>query len=153
MIEQFMGPTIASQSARSMLIDVSHSSQVPYVPLLTETNHTDTLVERAQQWLQKNMGRDVTLSDLAKAVAVSERTLARRFTLATGQTPHGYLQAVRLQAARALLEVGDLPVQSVAVQVGYSDVSSFTRLFRQAVGLTPASYRRRFHLPSRTPGQ
>ena len=56
-------------------------------------------------------------------------------------------------AARALLEVGDLPVQSVAVQVGYSDVSSFTRLFRHAVGLTPASYRRRFHLSSRTPGQ
>ena len=149
MIEQFMGPAIASQSARSMLIDVSHSSQVPYVPLLTETSHTDLVVERAQQWLHKNMGR-IELSRPRAGRAVSERTLARRFTLATGQTPHGYLQAVRLQAARALLEVGDLPVQSVAVQVGYNDVSSFTRLFKDVIGLTPGSYRRRFQLPSRT---
>lgn len=152
MIEQFMGPAIAGQSAKSMLIDVSHTSQVPYVPLLTETRHADSVVERAQQWLQKNMAREISLADLARAVAVSERTLSRRFTLATGQTPHGYLQSLRLEAARALLEVGDLPVQAVAVQVGYSDVSSFTRLFRQAVGLTPGSYRRRFQLPLRTRG-
>ena len=99
-----------------MLIDVSHSSQVPYVPLLTEANHTDSVVERAQQWLHKNMGRGVGLPDLARAVAVSERTLARRFTIATGQTPRGYRQAVHLQSARALLEVGNLPVQSVAVR-------------------------------------
>jgi transcriptional regulator GlxA family with amidase domain len=153
LIEQFMGPAIASQSARSMLIDISHSSHVPYVPLLTETSHTDSVVERAQQWLQKNMAGDVSMSDLARAVAVSERTLARRFTLATGQTPHGYLQAVRLQAARALLEIGDMPVQSVAVQVGYNDVSSFTRLFKDAVGLTPGAYRGRFQLPSRRSSQ
>jgi AraC-like DNA-binding protein len=49
-----------------------------------------------------------------------------------------------------LLEVGDLSVQSVASQVGYSDASSFSRLFRQGVGLSPGAYRRRFHLPVRT---
>jgi transcriptional regulator GlxA family with amidase domain len=87
--------------------------------------------------------------DLARAVAVSERTLVRRFGVAIGQTPLGYLQGVRLEAARALLEIGDMTVQSVAVQVGYSDVSSFSRLFRQEVGLTPGSYRRRFRSPVR----
>jgi transcriptional regulator GlxA family with amidase domain len=148
MVDQFMGSTIASQSAKSMLIDVSHTGQVPYMPLLTETNHTDSVVERAQQWLQKNMAKDVTMSDLARAVAVSDRTLVRRFGAAIGQTPLGYLQAVRLEAARALLEIGDMTVQSVAVQVGYNDVSSFSRLFRQGVGLTPGLYRRRFQLPA-----
>jgi transcriptional regulator GlxA family with amidase domain len=149
MVEQFMGPTIASQTAKSMLIDVSHTSQVPYMPLLTEMNHSDSVVERAQQWLQKNMAKDISMSALARAVSISERTLARRFTAAVGQTPLGYLQAVRLQAARALLEVGDMTVQSVALQVGYSDVSSFSRLFRDSVGMSPGSYRRRFHLPLR----
>jgi AraC-like DNA-binding protein len=81
-------------------------------------------------------------------MAVSERTLVRRFGAATGQTPLGYLQSVRLQAARALLEAGDMTVQAIATQVGYSDVSSFTRLFRQEVGISPGSYRRRFHLPA-----
>jgi transcriptional regulator GlxA family with amidase domain len=75
---------------------------------------------------------------------VSERTLARRFAAATGQSPHAYLQGLRLDAARALLEVGDLTVQSIASQVGYGDVSSFSRLFREVVGLSPGAYRRRF---------
>jgi transcriptional regulator GlxA family with amidase domain len=152
-VEQFAGPAIASQSAKSMLIDVSHTSHVPYVPLLTETKHSDSAVERAQLWMQKNMAREINLGELAKAVALSERTLARRFTTATGQTPHGYLRAVRLQAARALLEVGDLPIQSIVVKVGYNDVSSFTRLFKEAVGMTPGAYRRRFQLRSQTSGE
>ena len=148
-VDQFMGPTIASQCAKSMLIDVSHTGQVPYLPLLTETKHADSVVERAQHWLQKHMASDITISDLARAIAVSERTMARRFVAAIGQTPLAYLQAVRLQAARAMLETGDMTVQSIAAQVGYSDASSFSRLFRQGVGLSPGSYRRRFQMAER----
>src|SRR4029077_6865812 len=148
-VEKFMGPTIASQCAKSMMIDVSHTGQIPYLPLLTETSHTDSVVERAQHWLQKNMARDIRMSDLARAIAVSDRTMARRFVAAIGQTPLAYLQAVRLQAARALLETGDMTVQSIAAQVGYSDASSFSRLFRQGVGLSPGSYRRRFQMAGR----
>jgi len=146
-VERFMGPHIASQCAKSMLIDVSHTGRIPYVPLLAETRHADAVVERAQHWLQKNMARAVTMPDLARAVAVGDRTLLRRFATATGQTPLGYLQAVRIDAARALLEVGDMSVQSVATQIGYSDVSSFSRLFKQTVGLSPGAYRRRFQIP------
>ncbi|MCX7894090.1 MAG: helix-turn-helix domain-containing protein [Burkholderiales bacterium] len=148
MVDRFMGPTIASQCAKSMLIDVSHTGQIPYLPLLAETEHADSLVERAQDWLQKHMARDITMSDLARAVAASDRTLLRRFGAATGRTPLGYLQALRLQAARALLEAGDMPVQSIATQVGYSDASSFSRLFRQCMGLSPGAYRRRFQSPA-----
>ncbi len=133
-----------------MLIDVSHTGHIPYSPLLTETKHADSIVERAQHWLQKNMARDITMPDLACAVAVSDRTLVRRFSAAVGQSPLGYLKAVRLEAARALLEAGDMSVQSVAAQVGYSDASSFSRLFKQGVGLSPGTYRRRFQLPART---
>jgi transcriptional regulator GlxA family with amidase domain len=148
-VDQFMGPTIASQCAKSMLIDVSHTGQIPYLPLLTETNHTDSVVERAQHWLHKNMAQDIRMLELARAMAVSDRTLARKFSAAIGQTPLEYLQAVRLQAARALLETGDMTVQSVAAQVGYNDASSFSRLFRQGVGLSPGSYRRRFQMAAR----
>lgn len=148
-VDKFMGPTIASQCAKSMLIDISHTGQIPYLPLLTETNHTDSVVERAQDWLQKNMAKDISMSDLARAIAVSDRTMARRFVAAIGQTPLEYLQAVRLEAARALLETGDMTVQSVAAQVGYNDASSFSRLFRQGLGLSPGAYRRRFQMARR----
>jgi transcriptional regulator GlxA family with amidase domain len=152
MVDRFLGPTIASQCAKSMLIDVSQTGHIPYMPLLTPAKCSDSVVERAQHWLQKHLASDISMAELARAVAVSDRTLVRRFTAATGQTPLAYVQAVRLDAARALLEVGDMTVQSIATQVGYSDVSSFSRLFRHSIGLSPGAYRRRFQLPSRDAG-
>jgi transcriptional regulator GlxA family with amidase domain len=145
-VDRFAGAPIASQSAKSMLIDVSRTGHIPYLPLLAQPRHSDSMVERAQDWLQKHMRRDVTVSELARAMSVSDRTLARRFVAAVGQTPLGYLQAVRLDAARALLEAGDMPVASVAAQVGYADASSFARLFGHGYGLSPSAYRRRFQL-------
>lgn len=143
-IERFSGPTIASQCAKSMLIDVSQTSQIPYIPLLTQRDHSDSLVRRAQQWLQSNMSNDLRISELAEALAVSDRTLIRRFRAALDQTPLNYLQDLRLESARVLLETSALSVEKIAGQVGYGDTSSFTRLFRQRIGMSPGAYRGRF---------
>lgn len=147
-IERFSGPAIASQAAKSMLIDVSQTSQVPYLPLLAERAHSDSLVERAQHWLQSNMTDELRISELAEALAISDRTLIRRFKAALDQTPLAYLQDLRLEAARALLETGDLSVEVIGGQVGYNDTSSFSRLFRQRIGMSPGAYRRRFQIKS-----
>lgn len=147
-IERFSGPAIASQTAKSLLIDVSQTSQVPYLPLLVERAHSDSLVERAQHWLQSNMTKELRISVLADALAISDRTLIRRFKAALGQTPLAYLQDLRLEAARALLETGDLSVEAIGGQVGYNDTSSFSRLFRQRIGMSPGAYRNRFQINS-----
>ena len=147
-IERFSGPAIASQTAKSSLIDVSQTSQVPYLPLLAERAHSDSLVERAQHWLQSNMTEELRISELAEALAISDRTLIRRFRAALDQTPLAYLQDLRLEAARALLETGDLSVEVIGGQVGYNDTSSFSRLFRQRIGMSPGAYRRRFQIKS-----
>jgi transcriptional regulator GlxA family with amidase domain len=95
-------------------------------------------------WLETNMARPITIKALAEAMSVSERSLLRRFGAAVGQSPLAYLQSVRLQAARAMLETGDASVQAIANHVGYSDASSFARLFRTTIGLSPGAYRIRF---------
>jgi transcriptional regulator GlxA family with amidase domain len=143
-IQEFAGPSVAAQAARTLLIDISQTGQLPYLPLLAETRHGDALVERAQGWLDTNMTRDITISGVARAVSVSERTLVRRFTSAVGQSPLEYLQSIRLQAARALLETSDMNVQEIAHQIGYQDASSFGRLFRRGIGISPGAYRHRF---------
>lgn len=147
-IERFAGPAIASQAAKSMLIDVSQTSQVPYLPLLAERTHADSLVQRAQHWLQGHMTQELRICELAQALAISERTLIRRFRAALNQTPLAYLQDLRLEAARALLETGDQSVDVIANQVGYNDTSSFSRLFRQRIGMSPGAYRSRFQINS-----
>ena len=73
-----------------------------------------------------------------------QRTFMRRFAQATGMAPLEYVHHVRLEEAKQMLESGDQPVESIALDVGYSEASFFSRLFRRKVGLTPAQYRRRF---------
>lgn len=143
-IDRFSGPVIASQCAKSMLIDVSQTSQAPYLPLLTQKEHGDSLVHRAQHWLEKHMAEEIQISQLAEAVATSERTLIRRFKAALDQTPLGYLQDMRIETARTFLETSDLGVAVIAERVGYSDTSSFSRLFKDRIGLSPGGYRSRF---------
>ncbi|MDM0111244.1 helix-turn-helix domain-containing protein [Variovorax sp. J22R133] len=143
-VERFSGPAIASQCAKSMLIDVSQTSQTPYLPLLANIAHTDAVVHRAQHWLQRNMSRPVRIAELAGELAVSERTLVRRFNAVLDQSPLTYLQHLRIDSARALLEASDLGIDQIAVQVGYNDPSSFSRLFRERMGLSPGAYRNRF---------
>lgn len=147
-IERFAGQDIASQCAKAMLIDVSQTSQIPYLPLLAQRSHSDALVQRAQRWLQSNMTKDLRISELADSLAVSDRTLIRRFRSVLDQTPLSYLQDLRLESARALLENSSHSVEVVASQVGYSDTSSFSRLFRQRVGMSPGAYRGRFQMNS-----
>lgn len=147
-VERFAGPVIASQCAKTMLIDVSQTKQTPYLPLLSDRSHSDSLVHRAQHWLQKQMRQDVRISDMARELNVSERTVIRRFNAVLDQSPLNYLQSLRIDAARGLLEAGDLTVEKVAEQVGYSDTSSFSRLFKEKVGMSPGAYRSRFQSTS-----
>lgn len=143
-VERFFGPALASRCAKSMLIDVSQTSQIPYIPLLAQQNHSDSVVHRAQQWLQSNMDREFRMSDLADTLGISDRTLIRRFKSALDRTPLTYLQDLRLESARALLETSALSVEDIVAQVGYGDTSSFSRLFRQRIGMSPGAYRTRF---------
>lgn len=145
-VERFAGPVVASLCAKTMLIDVSQTNQIPYLPLLGKKTHSDALVYRAQQWLQSNMSRTVRISELSDVLSVTERTLNRRFRSVMDQTPLAHLQDLRLEAARALLESSSDSVESIAGQVGYSDTSSFTRLFRQRIGISPGAYRERFQV-------
>jgi len=83
---------------------------------------------------------------MAEQAGLGERTLARRFKKATGDTPLCYLQHLRLNAARTLLETTALPVEQITWEIGYQDPAAFRRLFKSRMGLSPAVYRKRFRI-------
>ena len=145
-VEQLAGMACASACARLLLIDGDRDSQAPYMTrtLQEQTSHSDALVSRSQRWIQRNLAHPFSLERLAHATASSERTLIRRFQSALRTTPLGYVQTLRVEAAKGLLVSSQLDVQRVAERVGYGDVSSFRRIFKREVGLTPLAYRRRF---------
>lgn len=103
----------------------------------------DAMVERAITVLHE-AADDEAMSgeDLAGHLGVSERTLRRRFALATGHSPKAYLIQQRIAAARRLLAETDLPIKKIARQLGYKDVFFFTRQFTRTTGVAPGKYRR-----------
>jgi transcriptional regulator GlxA family with amidase domain len=150
LVEKFAGPQIAAATGKMMLIDTNRISQSSYASLPRRASHSDALVTRAQHWMEKSLAEGFSLAELARHLAVSERTLNRRFKLATGEAPLHYLQSLRVDVAKRLLESKDLNVDAVSARVGYSDLSTFRRLFRRETGLSPREYQRRF---SRRPRQ
>src|SRR3546814_3727307 len=83
---------------------------------------------------------DVCSSDLS---GLKPRTFARRFRTATGYQPIDYVQALRVEEAKQILETEALGIEEIAESVGYDDPASFRRLFKRKAGITPASYRRK----------
>jgi AraC-like DNA-binding protein len=98
-------------------------------------------VRRARDLLRSRWSEAVTLAELAEHARLSRFELARTFRAQVGLPPHAYQLDLRISHARRLLAAGE-PVAAVAASCGFFDQAHLTRVFRQAVGVTPARYAR-----------
>ena len=146
LVARHASPEAALACARTLLLDPGRVRQTPYMSLLPVA--ADETVARACRWLEDNHARPVRMRELAGAVHLTERTLLRRFRASLGRTPVQYLQAVRIERAKRLLETGGEPAGEIAALVGYADATAFFKAFRELTGLTPGEYRRRFGMGS-----
>ncbi|MBB6486044.1 GlxA family transcriptional regulator [Rhizobium lusitanum] len=144
LVELFLGSQLATITAKAMLIDTNRISQMSYANLVLEHDHGDRLVAQAQQQMEAALAKEFRLSELAARLAVSERTLHRRFLQAVGQPPLSYLQTLRIEVAKRLLETSDINFETVSQNVGYTDFGTFRDLFKRKTGLSPRDYRRQF---------
>jgi transcriptional regulator GlxA family with amidase domain len=143
-VEIFAGADVANAAAKMMLIDTNRVSQSSYASRPQQPPHSDELVARAQRYMEKSLRQGFNLSEMARHLAVSERTLNRRFKRVLGEAPLHYLQSLRVDVAKRLLENPSLKVDAVGERVGYGDLSTFRRLFKRETGLSPRDYQRRF---------
>ena len=104
----------------------------------------EPLVDAAIAWMERRLATTFSAKELACALPVSYRTLHRRFHTVTGMPPLRYLQALRVERAKEILEQTSRSVDQIAGEVGYGDGASFRRLFTRLTSVTPAQYRRRF---------
>ena len=143
-IDRFAGSTAMLQVARFFLVDPPRREQRYYQIFSPRFDHGDDAVLRAQRRIQRHYNHPLTLRSLASSAAVSERTLVRRFQSIFDMTPTAYLQRLRIEKARSLLDLSRDSLNQIAWKVGYEDPGSFRNAFRKIVGLAPAAYRRRF---------
>lgn len=144
MIEQAFGYDCALQTAKAFVIDYRREHQLSYGLSRLANSHHDQLIAEVQAYFEKNYQDNQALDDVAKTFNISKRTLIRRFKAALNMTPYRYLQQMRIEIVQKLLTETQLSPEQAIQKVGYEDISSFRRLFKQQTGLTLAEYRRRF---------
>jgi len=147
-IRKFGSHDLAASISKTLLIDSNRQSQVPYSRYQLNKKHGDDNILRAQKYIESEYRNGITLQDIAEKAVLTVRTLNRRFKAGTGDTPTEYLQAVRIEVARYLLESTQKTVDEITTEVGYEDTSSFRRLFKSQTRLTPSEYRKRFSVYS-----
>ena len=144
LIRKFSSPQLAAECAKKLLVDVAVRSQTPYASTTFKKNHSDAEILKIQIWLEQRLAQSIVMEQLADEFGLSMRNLIRRFKQTTEQTPIEYLQNLRIEKAKFLLESSQQGFEQITLQVGYADGNSFRRLFKQRVGLAPSAYRKRF---------
>ena len=143
-ISRYGSPGEALRIAKVYLLKWHGEGQLPYAALVRRNPHADSVVRTCEQWLDEHFRESDAIRQAVELANIPERTLKRRFKTATGTTLIEYLQNLRIEAAKQLLESGQLPVDEISVEVSYEDPSFFRRLFKRSTGLTPSQYRRMF---------
>jgi transcriptional regulator GlxA family with amidase domain len=143
-IARHASPGDALHIAKVYLLKWHPEGQLPYTGLVRRAPHADSIAKRCETWLAEHFREIDAIRQLLEEIDVPERSLKRRFKAATGSTLIEYLQNLRIEEAKRLLEQGELPIDEVSEAVGYLDISFFRRLFKRLTGLTPGQYRRMF---------
>lgn len=146
MIEEDHGRTFALRVARSLVVFLKRpGGQSQFSTHLQAQFSSVPAIRKAQEWALAHLSEDLSVKTLAACVGMSERNFRRSFVDALRETPHRYVERVRLDEAKRQIEDTDLPVQSVAKHCGFGTVDSLRRAFVRHLGVTPQWYRAQFH--------
>lgn len=143
LVERWWGRSTADDCARTLVWDRGRTNQTPFSPPGSAwiPLRADRALDQAVRWVSARIRAPVAVDDWAAGAALGVRTLQRRWTSAFGCPPLEWLQRVRVEEARRLLEETALPWDAITRECGYSDGSTFRELFSRTVGWTPGRYR------------
>ncbi|MEO6363226.1 MAG: helix-turn-helix domain-containing protein [Caldimonas sp.] len=125
-------PALAALAARYLLVE-ARGSQAEFV-IPDHLAHADPVVMRFEVWARRELAHGFSLTEAARSVGASERTLARRLRSVLGKTPLSYVQDLRVERAVHLLRTGNDSVDRIAAQIGYADGVTLRALLRRRLG-------------------
>ncbi|MGW1212679.1 GlxA family transcriptional regulator [Streptomyces sp. NPDC002499] len=145
LVEEDVGREAALSIARHLVVFLRRpGNQAQFsAQLVAQTAQREPLRE-VQQWITEHPGDDLSVEALASRASLSPRHFARAFQTETGMTPGRYVERVRLEHARRLLEDTSDGIEEVSRACGYGTPEAMRRAFVRSLGTAPAEYRRRF---------
>ena len=145
LVEKYTNREMAIMASKYFGVDIDRNNQNAFIIFKGQKNHQDTAVIKAQQYIENNYHKKITVDELASMVAISRRSFERRFKQATENTVLEYLQRVKVEAAKRSFENSRDNISEVMYDVGYMDTKAFRNIFRKYTGLTPVQYRYKYN--------
>ncbi|WP_321880978.1 GlxA family transcriptional regulator [Paraburkholderia bannensis] len=145
LVEEDLGREIAMQVASQLVMFFKRPGGQLQFSRKGETRPAGrSALQEVQRWVAANPALAHRVPELAERVGLSPRHFARLFQAEVGLTPAAWVEAVRVDAARALLEAQAEAPKRVAARCGFANADTLRRAFIKHVGVSPAEYRRRF---------
>jgi transcriptional regulator GlxA family with amidase domain len=145
LVEADLGRPLALAVARRLVMFLRRpGDQAQFSPLLAEQNRAVPRLAALLEWIPAHLGEDLSLETLADRASMAPRTLSRVFVRELGMGPGRYVEKIRLEAARALLQDASCSIGSVARLTGFGHPENLRRTFQKHLSVSPQAYAERF---------
>jgi transcriptional regulator GlxA family with amidase domain len=145
LVEEDLGAQAALSVARGLVLFIRRSGgQAQFSAGLAGQSATREGIRELQSWMTDNLAADLTVPALAERAFMSPRNFARVFTAQVGVTPAAYVEQLRIERARTLLETTSMQLEEIAGRCGFGTVETLRRAFARQLHVSPSAYRDRF---------
>jgi transcriptional regulator GlxA family with amidase domain len=145
LVAEDWGHELAVKVAKRLIVYIRRDGgQSQYSPYLAVGPTEDSLVAKVLKYVTDHISDALNIEDIADAVGVSRRTFSRAFAKHAHVTPSVFVEQVRIDFARKLLEETDVPMKTVAFRCGFNNATQMRMIFSRQLSTTPKLYRERF---------
>ncbi len=145
LVEEDVGRETALRVARGLVLFIRRGgAQAQFSVGLAGQEAQRASLRALQEWMAGHLAEDLSVPALAERAFMSPRNFARVFTRETGSTPAAYVEQLRLERARTLLETTDVQLAEIARRCGFGTVETLRRVFSRRLHVSPSDYRDRF---------
>lgn len=145
LIERLFDRETAIHCSKLSEIEFDRVSQNEFIIFSGQKEHSDTEILKAQNYIEENFDQKCSVEELSEMTNMNKRSFLRRFKKATSNTPIEYIQRVKVEAAKRMLESTAKNVFEVMYSIGYNDEKAFRNTFRKYSGLSPKDYQKKFN--------
>ncbi len=145
LVEKYTDRQTSILAAKYFAIDIDRKSQSAFAMFQGQKNHKDSLIKKAQDYIENYIQEKITIDDLADVVCLGRRSFERRFKVATNNTVLEYIHRVKIESAKRSFETSRNNINEVMYNVGYTDTKAFRTVFKKITGLNPIEYRNKYN--------
>lgn len=143
-IEKHLGREMSVLASKMFEIDIERKKQNQFAIFIGQKRHGDMDVLKAQEFIENNTNKKITVDEVCLKFGVGRRTFERRFKKSTGNSFSEYIQRVKVESVKKELETGLKTINEVIFDVGYNDINAFREVFKKFVGMSPVNYRKKY---------